>query len=79
MEFPQYRKLSNNKSFYRIDSKDRFVEVQVIGQRRFAHDIEAKKYPELLRIQDMINFEIPDLLESNESEFNEQLLSAVTV
>jgi hypothetical protein len=35
MKFPQYRKLSNEKSFYRIDDERTFFEIQVIGKTSF--------------------------------------------
>lgn len=56
MNFPQYRKLMNDKSFYRIDSERSFYEIQLIGSKCFLYQTEAKKYPEIIRIQDMLNF-----------------------
>lgn len=55
MDFPQYRKLSNDRSFYRINSSDSFDELQVMGERIFLHRIQAEKYPEKLRIMDMLD------------------------
>lgn len=54
IDFPQYRKLSNDKVFYRINSKTEFDEIQVVGKTAFLHKIEAIQYPEILRIQDML-------------------------
>ena len=54
MDFPQYRKLSNDRSFYRINSNDSFDELQIMGQRVFLHRIQAEKYPEKLRIMEML-------------------------
>ncbi len=68
MSFPIYRKLSNGKSFYQIESDKVFTEVQLLGTKVFKHRIEAKKYPELLRIQDMIELKF-DFLTSDETEF----------
>lgn len=79
MEFPQYRRLSNKKSFYRIDSMERFVEVQIVGSKYFAHDIEAKQYPEMLRIREMLSFSLQDIELSDEAEFTSHLMHAITV
>jgi hypothetical protein len=53
-DFPQYRKLSNEKSFFKILNNSSFQEVQVIGKKKIFHTVEAKQYPEMLRIQDML-------------------------
>ena len=55
MDFPQYRKLSNDRSFYRINSNDSFDELQIMGERIFLHRIKAEKYPEKLRIMEMLD------------------------
>ena len=55
MDFPQYRKLSNDRSFYRINSSDSFDELQIMGERVFLHRIQAEKYPEKLRIMEMLD------------------------
>ena len=52
--FPQFRKLTNDQSFYRIDDERHFTEKQRIGSQVFILNIEAKQYPEILRIQDML-------------------------
>lgn len=54
MDFPQYRKLENSKAYYKILSEREFIELQVIGSRVLEHCIKAEKYPEILRIQDML-------------------------
>jgi tellurite resistance protein len=68
--FPQYRKLTNNKVFYRIDSKDEFTEVTLMGNRKIVHTVKAVQYPEKLRIMDMLKSEQP-FQDSEESEFNQ--------
>ncbi len=55
MDFPQYRKLSNDRSFYRINSKENFDELQLMGDRVFHHQIKAEKYPEKLKILEMLD------------------------
>jgi len=54
-DFPYFRKLSNNKSFYKIVDDKNFEEVQLIGSKKIHTKHAAKQYPEMLRIQDMIN------------------------
>lgn len=46
--------LADGRHFYRIESPVLFTEIQIIGSRAVAHRVEAKAYPEQLRVQDMI-------------------------
>ena len=67
--FPCYRKLRNDKSFYKISGERTFTEIQCVGNQYFKIEIIANKYPEIILIQDMLNKrEIYDL--SAEEEFN---------
>jgi hypothetical protein len=52
--FPQFRKLSNEKSFYKIVDDRHFEEKQCIGKQVFLLKITAEQYPEIIRIQDML-------------------------
>jgi len=61
-DFPQYRKLPNEKAFYRINSSRDFDEVQVLGSKVLCYHHEAKQYPEILRIMSMISCEEPFVL-----------------
>ena len=65
-DFPQYRKLSNDKTFYKILSDRLFEEVQLMGTKVLRYSVEAKQYPEILKIQDMLKLEEPYLLISEE-------------
>lgn len=58
-EFPQYRKLINNRSFYCIEDENHFLEIQIIGNKGFVLKIQAKQFPEKLKIKDMLNCEEP--------------------
>ena len=53
-DFPQYRKLANEKAFYEIVDDQHFNEKQCIGKQVFTIYVKAKQYPEILRIQDML-------------------------
>lgn len=67
--FPVYRKLANNKSYYRIDDERSFFEVQVIGNKCFLTQTLAKQYPEIIRITDMLMLNEP-FSESTIEEFH---------
>lgn len=67
-QFPQYRKLSNGKSLYRIDGERLFIELQKMGSRWWLHSVEAKQYPEMLRIMDMLELNDP-FIEATALEF----------
>lgn len=68
-DFPQYRKLSNGKVFYRINNNESFTEVQLLGSKSLIHEVKAVQYPEKLRIMDMLSATEPFVL-SDENEFN---------
>ena len=57
MEYPQYRRTTDDRHFYRIEAMDRFTEIQVIGNRHLVHSVTARAYPELVRIKEMIERE----------------------
>ncbi|MDG1148307.1 MAG: hypothetical protein P8N52_08400 [Crocinitomicaceae bacterium] len=77
-DFPQYRKLSNDKVFYKIVNNREFHEIQVIGTFAQLHKIEAKQYPEILKIQDMLNYTIEAFVPSSAEEYA-KLLNANTL
>lgn len=67
-DFPQYRKLSNERAFYRIEGQNSFTEVQLIGSRKIIHTIIAQQYPEKLRIMDMLK-NLDPFVGSDKEEF----------
>ena len=69
-DYPIFRKLSNNRSYYKIISNREFEEFQVIGSKikRYLH--VANQYPEILFIQDLILFSHDGIIEGNEIEWN---------
>jgi hypothetical protein len=71
MNFPQYRKLSNEKSWYKIENERNFIEIQLVGSKKFVHLVEAKQYPEILRIMEMLDLSMPDISIISEEEFNQ--------
>lgn len=52
--FPQYRMLSNGKSYYKITDDRNFEEIQRMGSRLIHHVFTAEQYPEILKIRDML-------------------------
>ena len=73
IDFPQYRKLSNNKVYYRIHSDRLFDEIQIIGSAAQLHIVEARQYPEMLRIKDLLSLSMEGFQISSEKEFEELL------
>ena len=65
-DFPQYRKLFNEKAFYKIIDERHFKEIQLVGTRKMTYTITAEKYPEIVRIQDMLNLESGYLVSSQD-------------
>jgi len=73
--FPQYRKHANGKHLYKITDEKRFQEIQFIGSKKVLFRFKATKYPEMLRVKDMLAG-IEPYLQSNESEW-EQIFSSL--
>jgi len=71
--YPIYRKLSNDKSFYRILSENEFEEIQCIGSTRIKTHIKAEKYPEILRIKEMVSCNVPFEQISEEEYYAQEL------
>ena len=51
--YPQYRKYSNNKSYFKIISPDEFEEIQLLGSKKSIHHFEAKILPDRNFVYDM--------------------------
>lgn len=69
MDFPQYRKLSNGRSFYEILSDRDFNELQIVGTRVFYYEHRTDKYPEILRIREMLDLSLAGIQLSEKQEF----------
>ena len=59
--------------WYKITATDSFTEISRIGEKYIVENIEAKQYPEKLRIQDMLNC-YEDRWTEIEKDIVEQLL-----
>jgi len=62
MEFPQFRKLENGRSLYKITTANQFTELQQIGSKWFAYQFEVDQFPDLMRIQEMLQGNHPFIL-----------------
>ncbi|MBA2610479.1 MAG: hypothetical protein H0U95_00815 [Bacteroidetes bacterium] len=69
INFPVYRKYKNNKSYFKIIQPNLFEEIQLIGNKKTIKQIEAKQYPEMLFIRDLV-FNYSEMAEKiSEAEF----------
>lgn len=70
MNFPQFRKLKNNKSYYRIDSAEFLTEVAVMGNSYMIHEVHAKILPDRNLLRDLLHNEGGHWVEIDEKEFD---------
>jgi hypothetical protein len=68
MDFPQYRRYTTGNSYFKIVDERNFIEVQFIGDNTVVYKITAHQYPEMLRIQDMLNFQFDGVVEMDKEE-----------
>lgn len=68
-DFPQYRKFSNDKVYYKIIDNRNFEEIQLMGTKVFIHKINAAQYPEMLRISEMLSLKLDGIIMSTEAEY----------
>ena len=70
--FPQYRKYSNNRNFFKISSAADFEEISFIGSRPILRQHHATILPDRNFIRDLLND--PAFAETiTEEEYNKQL------
>ncbi|MCW8897155.1 MAG: hypothetical protein OQJ96_02450 [Flavobacteriales bacterium] len=70
INYPIYRKYKNNKSYFKIISKEEFEEIQVLSNAYTLHHFKAKILPDRNLIEDLsINYEAYcDVISENEYE-----------
>ena len=56
----------NEKAFYKITDDRHWEEIQLVGSRTMTYAFTAEKYPEILRIQDMLELAEGYLISSKE-------------
>lgn len=54
MNYPLYRRYVNGRSYFKLDSPSKMLEVQVLGNYYIEHELEARILPERLLITDLI-------------------------
>lgn len=64
MEFPQFRKLKNGRSYYRIDAANEFTELQQVGSKWLKYEFKVAQYPDKMLLQDMLQQQDPYLVVS---------------
>ena len=73
IKFPVYRKYKNNKSYFKIIHPRLFEEIQIIGTKRIVKQTEARLFPEVVFVKDLIvNFSTM-AYEITEEEYLKQL------
>jgi hypothetical protein len=70
IEFPLFRKFSNNTSFYKIHSEKSFTEIKTMGKYYFINEVNALQFPEMVLIKDMINLEVGEYIGISEIEYD---------
>jgi len=71
IQFPQYRKYSNNKNFFKINSPKEFEEIQVIGSKKLHRKVVATQFPEMNLIIDLVTLANEFIHNSSQNEFDE--------
>jgi hypothetical protein len=69
--YPQYRKYSNGKSFFKIISAEEFEEIQILGTNKTIHYFKAKILPDRNYISDLISNENNHWLVCDSKEYEE--------
>lgn len=54
INFPVYRKYKNNKSYFKIMNPRSFEEIQVMGSKKIIKVTEARLFPEMLFVSDLV-------------------------
>lgn len=67
--YPQYRMLSNGKSYYKIIDSSTMEEIQLMSNRYAIHNLSASILPERLLIQDILNLQDGLYTVVDESEY----------
>lgn len=73
INFPQYRKYKNGKSFFKIISPTEWEEIQIIGSQKTNHHFEVKILPDRNFINDMLFDYENNWIKIEENEYNDIL------
>ena len=72
-KFPLFRKYSHGKTFFRINSKENFDELMIIGSFYILRNQQARILPEYTMIIDMLENQDNNWEEISEDEFEEKI------
>lgn len=68
--FPVFLKSQNQKSYYRISSKEILEEIQIIGSKFIIHKVQARTLPERNLIFDLLENEGARWIAIQEEEYS---------
>lgn len=71
MKFPQYRRLVNHLSYYRIDTPNEMFEIHVMGSKYWEYHHVARILPEQWLLRDVLNCSEGRWEEISAAEFEE--------
>lgn len=71
--FPQFRKYSNNKVFFRIDSPTEFTELNLVGESYMLNSFRAGQLPERNFIADLLSCAFAGTEALSSQEFEDML------
>lgn len=69
--WPQYRRMVDGRHYYKVLSPGHFQEIQGVGSHWVMHEVVATAYPEMLRVQEMLQCLEGRYVRVNESEWSE--------
>lgn len=72
MEYPQYRKYSNGKNYFKVISATELEEIHFIGHKCFVNTMEAKILPDRNFIYDL-TFDLTTCVEISADEYEQKL------
>jgi len=67
--FPQYRKLSNERSYYKIENASTLLEIQRTGQRWTEYTLNVRILPERNLIMDLLEINGDQYVIIDENDF----------
>ncbi len=74
MQFPVYRKYSNDESFFIIQSNENWVEYKRVGKKYLEYKFKAIQFPERNFIQDLL-FLRGGIVESSEEDMKKTIFN----
>ena len=76
MSYPQYRKYTNNKAYFKIVSDKEWEEIRVVGDKHVIHSFVVKILPDRNLLHDMTFNYQRNWVEIMKSEYEEKKITA---